>query len=92
MAKVYIAKKRKIQVGDKLAGRHGNKGIVSKVVRTEDMPFLEDGSPVDLVLNPMGVPSRMNLVRFSRLSLVLQVVSWVLSLLLLSSMVLSSLI
>ena len=61
MAKVYIAKKRKIQVGDKLAGRHGNKGIVSKVVRTEDMPFLEDGSPVDLVLNPMGVPSRMNL-------------------------------
>ena len=61
MAKVYIAKKRKIQVGDKLAGRHGNKGIVSKVVRTEDMPFLEDGRPVDLVLNPMGVPSRMNL-------------------------------
>ena len=61
MAKVYIAKKRKIQVGDKLAGRHGNKGIVSKVVRVEDMPFLEDGRPVDLVLNPMGVPSRMNL-------------------------------
>ena len=61
MAKVYIAKKRKIQVGDKLAGRHGNKGIVSKVVRTEDMPFLEDGRPVDLVLNPLGVPSRMNL-------------------------------
>ena len=61
MAKVYIAKKRKIQVGDKLAGRHGNKGIVSKVVRTEDMPFLEDGRPVDLVLNPMGVPSRMNI-------------------------------
>ena len=61
MAKVYIAKKRKIQVGDKLAGRHGNKGIVSKVVRAEDMPFLEDGRPVDLVLNPMGVPSRMNL-------------------------------
>ena len=61
MAKVYIAKKRKIQVGDKLAGRHGNKGIVSKVVRTEDMPFLEDGRHVDLVLNPMGVPSRMNL-------------------------------
>ena len=61
MAKVYVAKKRKIQVGDKLAGRHGNKGIVSKVVRTEDMPFLEDGRPVDLVLNPMGVPSRMNL-------------------------------
>ncbi len=61
MAKVYIAKKRKIQVGDKLAGRHGNKGIVSKVVRMEDMPFLEDGRSVDLVLNPMGVPSRMNL-------------------------------
>ncbi|AGB27597.1 DNA-directed RNA polymerase, beta subunit [Prevotella dentalis DSM 3688] len=61
MAKVYIAKKRKIQVGDKLAGRHGNKGIVSKIVRAEDMPFLEDGRPVDLVLNPMGVPSRMNL-------------------------------
>ncbi len=61
MAKVYIAKKRKIQVGDKLAGRHGNKGIVSKIVRMEDMPFLEDGRPVDLVLNPMGVPSRMNL-------------------------------
>ena len=61
MAKVYIAKKRKIQVGDKLAGRHGNKGIVSKVVRAEDMPFLEDGRPVDLVLNPMGGPSRMNL-------------------------------
>ena len=60
-AKVYIAKKRTIQVGDKLAGRHGNKGIVSKVVRMEDMPFLEDGRPVDLVLNPMGVPSRMNL-------------------------------
>ena len=61
MAKVYIAKKRKIQVGDKLAGRHGNKGIVSKVVHAVDMPFLEDGRPVDLVLNPMGVPSRMNL-------------------------------
>ena len=61
MAKVYVAKKRKIGVGDKLAGRHGNKGIVSKVVRMEDMPFLEDGRPVDLVLNPLGVPSRMNL-------------------------------
>lgn len=61
MAKVYIAKKRKISVGDKLAGRHGNKGIVSKIVRMEDMPFLEDGRPVDLVLNPLGVPSRMNL-------------------------------
>ena len=61
MAKVYIAKKRKIGVGDKLAGRHGNKGIVSKIVRMEDMPFLEDGRPVDLVLSPLGVPSRMNL-------------------------------
>ena len=61
MAKVYVAKKRKISVGDKLAGRHGNKGIVSKIVRVEDMPFMEDGRPVDLVLNPLGVPSRMNL-------------------------------
>lgn len=61
LAKVYIAKKRKIKVGDKMAGRHGNKGIVAKVVRDEDMPFLEDGSTVDIVLNPLGVPSRMNL-------------------------------
>ncbi|MBD5283528.1 MAG: DNA-directed RNA polymerase subunit beta [Bacteroides sp.] len=61
MAKVYIAKKRKIGVGDKMAGRHGNKGIVSRVVRQEDMPFLEDGTPVDIVLNPLGVPSRMNI-------------------------------
>ena len=61
MAKVYIAKKRKIGVGDKMAGRHGNKGIVSKIVRQEDMPFLEDGTPVDICLNPLGVPSRMNL-------------------------------
>jgi len=61
LAKVYIAKKRKIKVGDKLAGRHGNKGIVAKIVRVEDMPFLEDGTPVDIVLNPLGVPSRMNL-------------------------------
>jgi len=61
LAKVYIAKKRKIKVGDKMAGRHGNKGIVAKVVRDEDMPFLEDGSMVDIVLNPLGVPSRMNL-------------------------------
>ena len=60
-AKVYIAKKRKIGVGDKMAGRHGNKGIVSKVVRQEDMPFLADGTPVDIVLNPLGVPSRMNI-------------------------------
>ncbi len=61
MAKVYVAKKRKIGVGDKMAGRHGNKGIVSKVVRQEDMPFLADGTPVDIVLNPLGVPSRMNI-------------------------------
>ena len=61
MAKVYIAKKRKLKVGDKMAGRHGNKGIVARVVRDEDMPFLEDGSIVDIVLNPLGVPSRMNL-------------------------------
>ena len=61
MAKVYIAKKRKIGVGDKMAGRHGNKGIVSSVVRQEDMPFLADGTPVDIVLNPLGVPSRMNI-------------------------------
>ncbi len=61
LAKVYIAKKRKLQIGDKMAGRHGNKGIVSRVVRSEDMPFLADGTPVDIVLNPLGVPSRMNL-------------------------------
>jgi DNA-directed RNA polymerase subunit beta len=61
LAKVYIAKKRKLKVGDKLAGRHGNKGVVAKIVREEDMPFLDDGSPVDIVLNPLGVPSRMNL-------------------------------
>jgi DNA-directed RNA polymerase subunit beta len=61
LAKVYIAKKRKLKVGDKMAGRHGNKGIVAKIVRQEDMPFLEDGTPVDIVLNPLGVPSRMNL-------------------------------
>ncbi|TVQ50407.1 MAG: DNA-directed RNA polymerase subunit beta [Saprospirales bacterium] len=61
LAKVYMAKKRKLKVGDKLAGRHGNKGIVSRIVRVEDMPFLEDGTPVDIVLNPLGVPSRMNI-------------------------------
>ena len=61
LAKIYIAKKRKLQIGDKMAGRHGNKGIVSRVVRQEDMPFLADGTPVDIVLNPLGVPSRMNL-------------------------------
>ena len=61
LAKIYIAKKRKLKVGDKMAGRHGNKGIVARIVRDEDMPFLEDGTPVDIVLNPLGVPSRMNL-------------------------------
>lgn len=61
LAKVYIAKKRKLKVGDKMAGRHGNKGVVARIVRDEDMPFLEDGSPVDIVLNPLGVPSRMNI-------------------------------
>jgi len=61
LAKVYVAQKRKVRVGDKMAGRHGNKGIISRIVRLEDMPFLEDGTPVDIVLNPLGVPSRMNL-------------------------------
>ena len=61
LAKVYVAKKRKLKVGDKMAGRHGNKGIVARIVRQEDMPFLKDGTPVDIVLNPLGVPSRMNL-------------------------------
>jgi DNA-directed RNA polymerase subunit beta len=61
LAKVYVAQKRKLKVGDKMAGRHGNKGIVSRIVREEDMPFLADGTPVDIVLNPLGVPSRMNL-------------------------------
>ena len=61
LAKVYIAKKRKLKVGDKMAGRHGNKGIVARIVRDEDMPYLDDGTPVDIVLNPLGVPSRMNL-------------------------------
>jgi DNA-directed RNA polymerase subunit beta len=61
LAKVYIAKKRKLKVGDKMAGRHGNKGIVARIVKAEDMPFLEDGTPVDIVLNPLGVPSRMNI-------------------------------
>ena len=58
--KVYIASKRKLSVGDKMAGRHGNKGVVAKIVKEEDMPFLADGTPVDIVLNPLGVPSRMN--------------------------------
>jgi len=61
LAKVYIAKKRKLKVGDKMAGRHGNKGVVARIVRQEDMPFLQDGAPVDIVLNPLGVPSRMNI-------------------------------
>src|SRR4029077_4877646 len=60
MVKVYIAIKRKLQVGDKMAGRHGNKGVVSRILPEEDMPYLQDGTPVDLVLNPLGVPSRMN--------------------------------
>ena len=61
LAKVYVAKKRKLKVGDKMAGRHGNKGVVARIVREEDMPFLEDGTPVDICLNPLGVPSRMNM-------------------------------
>ena len=60
MVKVYIAIKRKLQVGDKMAGRHGNKGVVSRILPEEDMPYLPDGTPVDIVLNPLGVPSRMN--------------------------------
>ena len=61
LVRVFVAKKRKIAEGDKLAGRHGNKGVISKIVPQEDMPFLEDGSPVDVILNPLGVPSRMNI-------------------------------
>ena len=61
LVRVYVAKKRKIAEGDKLAGRHGNKGVIAKIVSDEDMPFLEDGTPVDVVLNPLGVPSRMNI-------------------------------
>src|SRR5205085_7381892 len=61
LVRVYVAKKRKISEGDKLAGRHGNKGVISKIVPEEDMPFLEDGRPVDIILNPLGVPSRMNI-------------------------------
>ena len=60
MVKVYIAIKRKLQVGDKMAGRHGNKGVISRILPEEDMPYLQDGTPVDIVLNPLGVPSRMN--------------------------------
>ena len=66
MVKVFVATKRKIQPGDKMAGRHGNKGVVSRIVPLEDMPYLEDGTPVDIVLNPLGVPSRMNVGRSSR--------------------------
>ena len=61
LVKVYVAKKRKLSVGDKMAGRHGNKGVVAKIIPEEDMPYLPDGSPVDMVLNPLGVPSRMNI-------------------------------
>src|SRR3712207_6347329 len=60
MVKVFVAVKRKLQPGDKMAGRHGNKGVISRILPNEDMPFLEDGTPVDIVLNPLGVPSRMN--------------------------------
>ncbi|MCH8913903.1 MAG: DNA-directed RNA polymerase subunit beta, partial [Planctomycetes bacterium] len=60
MVKVYIATKRQLSVGDKMAGRHGNKGVIAKIMPTEDMPFLEDGTPIDILLNPLGVPSRMN--------------------------------
>src|SRR3546814_4685655 len=60
MVKVFVAVKRKLQMGDKMAGRHGNKGVISRILPSEDMPFLEDGTPVDIVLNPLGVPSRMN--------------------------------
>ena len=60
MVKVFVAIKRKLQVGDKMAGRHGNKGVISRILPEEDMPYLEDGTPVDVVLNPLGVPSRMN--------------------------------
>src|SRR5262249_12780457 len=69
MVKVYIAIKRKLQVGDKMAGRHGNKGVISRILPEEDMPYLQDGSPVDLVLNPLGVPSRMNVGQIRELSL-----------------------
>ncbi len=61
MVKVFLAVKRRIQPGDKMAGRHGNKGVISRIVPTEDMPYMEDGTPVDIVLNPLGVPSRMNI-------------------------------
>ena len=60
LVKVYVAKKRKLSVGDKMAGRHGNKGVISKILPVEDLPFLPDGTPVDIILNPLGVPSRMN--------------------------------
>jgi len=66
MVKVFVAVKRKLQPGDKMAGRHGNKGVISRILPIEDMPYLEDGTAVDLVLNPLGVPSRMNVGKFSR--------------------------
>ena len=66
MIKVFVAVKRKLQPGDKMAGRHGNKGVVSRIMPQEDMPYLEDGTPVDVVLNPLGVPSRMNVGKFSK--------------------------
>ena len=69
MIKVYIAIKRKLSVGDKMAGRHGNKGVISKIVPVEDMPYMENGKPVDIVLNPLGVPSRMNAVSYTHLTL-----------------------
>ena len=66
LVKVYIAMKRKLSVGDKMAGRHGNKGVIARIVPAEDMPYMPDGTPVEIVLNPLGVPSRMNVARFSR--------------------------
>ncbi|MFU1827926.1 hypothetical protein ACM6QN_14715, partial [Enterococcus faecium] len=69
LVRVYIAQKRKIKVGDKMAGRHGNKGVVSRIVPVEDMPYLPDGTPVDIMLNPLGVPSRMNIGQVMELHL-----------------------
>ena len=75
MVKVLVAIKRRLQVGDKMAGRHGNKGVISRILPIEDMPYLSDGTPVDIVLNPLGVPSRMNVGRFSSTSVGVRV-SW----------------
>ena len=72
IVKVYLAIKRRIQPGDKMAGRHGNKGVISVIMPVEDMPYDENGEPVDIVLNPLGVPSRMNVDKYLRLTLVLQ--------------------